>query len=89
VSKQGLEKMVKIVPYKKKPVPGRRSSSVDRRRLENRRKVYSLDYFSKGGAERRKLKDRRRRLRDRRKGWVKVSDWSSIYIDPDSNLKSS
>jgi len=82
--------MVKIVPYKRnKGDPGRRSSSTDRRRLENRRKVYSLDYFSRGGLERRKMRDRRMRQRDRRKGWEKVSDWSSIYIDPDANPNSS
>jgi len=82
--------MVKIVPYNRnKGAPGRRSSSTDRRRLENRRKVYSLDYFSRGGLERRKMRDRRMRQRDRRKGWEKVSDWSSIYIDPDANPNSS
>ncbi|MBU0698673.1 MAG: hypothetical protein KKE59_04510 [Proteobacteria bacterium] len=81
--------MVKVVQYKKnKLLSGRRSSSTDRRRLDNRRRVYSLDYFSQGGIERRKTQDRRKRRHDRRKGWVRVGDWSSIFIDPDSNTDS-
>jgi hypothetical protein len=78
--------MVKVVQDKpSKLLFRRRSSSVGRRRLDNRRRVYSLDYFSQGGIERRKALDRRNRNHDRRKGWVRISDWNSVYIDPDSN----
>nr|MBC8360003.1 hypothetical protein [Candidatus Desulfatibia profunda] len=57
--------MVKVVQYKKnKLLSGRRSSSTDRRRLDNRRRVYSLDYFSQDGIERRKTQDRRKRRHD-------------------------
>ena len=68
---------------------GRTHSSVDRRRLENQRKIYSMDYFSGGGIERRKMKDRRKQQLDRRKSWVKVSQWISVYVDPDSSPYSS
>ena len=53
----------------------------DRRRLDSRRAVYSLDYFAKGGVERRKNTDRRKSHLDRRKGWIRISKWSSIFID--------
>ena len=56
----------------------------DRRRLDSRRTTYSLDYFAKGGVERRKNPDRRKSRHDRRKGWIRVSEWSSIFIDSDS-----
>jgi hypothetical protein len=78
--------MVKVVQYKgSKLLFRRRSSSFGRRRLDNRRRVYSLDYFSQGGIERRKALDRRKRNHDRRKGWVRISGWSNVYINPDSN----
>lgn len=56
----------------------------DRRRLDSRRKVYSLDYFAKGGVERRKKADRRKIRLDRRKGWARISKWSSIFINSKS-----
>ncbi len=56
----------------------------DRRRLDSRRTTYSLDYFVKGGVERRKSTDRRQRRHDRRKGWIRISKWSSIYIGSNS-----
>jgi hypothetical protein len=48
-----------------------------------------MDYFSRGGIERRKMKDRRKQRLDRRKSWVRVSQWSSVYVDPDSSPESS
>jgi len=81
---------MKVVQNKNsKLFPGRRNSGIDRRRLENRRKTYSMDYFSRGGIERRKMKDRRKQQLDRRKSWVRVSQWSSVYVDPDSSPESS
>jgi len=56
----------------------------DRRRLDNRRSLYSLNYFAKGGVERRKSADRRKGRFDRRKGWTRISQWSSIFIDRNS-----
>ncbi len=68
---------------------GRRNSSVDRRRLGNQRTTYSMDYFSGGGIERREMQDRRKQQLDRRKDWAMVSQWSSVYVDPDSSPGSS
>jgi hypothetical protein len=48
-----------------------------------------MDYFSGGGTERREMKDRRKQQLGRRKSWVRVSQWSSIYVDPDSSPDSS
>jgi len=68
---------------------GRSNSGVDRRRIENQRKTYSMDYFSNGGIERREMQDRRKQQLDRRKSWVRVCEWSSVYVDPDSSPESS
>jgi len=62
----------------------RRRSFFDRRSGEDRRKVHNLDYFSKGGVERRSGKERRSKV-ERRKGWIRVSDWVSVFT---GNLKS-
>ena len=81
---------MKVVQNKNnKLFSGRRNSSVDRRRLENQRTLYSMDYFSKGGMERREMQDRRKQQLDRRKSWVRVSQWSSVYVDPGSSPESS
>jgi hypothetical protein len=61
----------------------RRRSLVDRRSGEDRRKVHNLDYFSKGGVERRSGKERRSK-EERRSGWIRVSDWVSVFA---RNLK--
>jgi hypothetical protein len=55
-----------------------RRSGIDRRSGEDRRKCYSLDYFSTGGVERRvHNSDRRAGGPDRRHNWIRVSPWSS------------
>ncbi len=56
--------------------------SIDRRsELDDRREVYTIDYFSKNNIERRKgVNDRRQKLTERRAGWVRVSRWSSVYV---------
>jgi len=53
----------------------------DRRSGEDRRDAYNLDYFLKGGVERRKMAERRRRRRDRRKKWVMVDTSVSVPED--------
>ena len=54
---------------------------VDRRRDQGRREAYNLDYFQNGGLERRtRGRERRQQTEEQRKGWVRVSSWSSAYI---------
>jgi len=63
---------------KKQPMEKRKSDPyLDRRSGEERRTAYDIDYFAGGGAERRK-RDDRRKAKERRKGCVKVSKWSSV-----------
>ncbi len=59
-----------------------RRSRVDRRSGEERRRTYDLNYFLNGGLERRDPDggDRRFRLDERRDGWVRISQWSSVYV---------
>lgn len=78
---------MKTIKSKNKLRFKRKSTCVDRRRIDSRRKIYSLDYFAKGGLERRKKTDRRMGQNDRRKGWVRVSRWSSIFADSDAEIE--
>ena len=50
---------------------------VDRRSGEDRRQIYDADYCENGGVERRSGRERRRHY-ERRKGSIRVSEWSSI-----------
>ena len=50
---------------------------VDRRSGEDRREVYSVDYWEIGGIERRTQKERRLQ-KERRGSCVRVSRWSSV-----------
>ena len=52
---------------------------MDRRSGEDRRKAYSLDYFSNGGFERRSWKEQRSNL-ERRADWARVSEWTSVSL---------
>ena len=52
---------------------------VDRRSGEDRRQVYDADYFQNGGLERRSNKERRQQ-HERRKSFIRVSEWSSICL---------
>ena len=52
---------------------------VDRRSGEDRRQVYDADYFQNGGLEKRSGKDRRQRY-ERRKNFIRVSEWSSVCL---------
>ena len=54
-------------------------SLFDRRSGEDKRKRYSLDYFTDGGNERRKGKERRQ-SEERRSGWARVYKWCSVFL---------
>lgn len=54
-------------------------SGFDRRAEEERRDVYDLNYFENGGAERRRIAERRRN-NEMRTGWQRVSQWSSVPV---------
>ncbi len=51
--------------------------AMDRRCGDDRRKSYRLGYFINGGVERRSGKERRL-LGERRIGWVRATEWSSV-----------
>jgi len=57
----------------------KKRTSIDRRSDTDRRKVYDLDYFVKGGKERRRYVDRRWR-KEMRVNWVRVGKWSSVDL---------
>jgi hypothetical protein len=59
-----------------------RQSRLDRRSGEDRRKIYSLDYFIKGGKERRHINERRHKG-ERRTEWIRIDKWYSIFNDSD------
>lgn len=54
-------------------------SGIDRRKGEERRVLYNLDYFLQGRKERRQWVDRRWR-KELRKGWIRVSKWISVDL---------
>ena len=54
-------------------------SPIDRRSGEDKRKLYSLDYFTEGGEERRRGKERRQ-SGERRTGWARVYKWCSVFL---------
>ncbi len=53
---------------------------LDRRSGEDKRLRYSLSYFGGGGTERRIYKERRRNP-ERRRGYVRISPWTSVGPD--------
>ena len=57
----------------------KRSKRIDRRSGTDRRRLYDLDYFTEGGVERRRFK-KRRSLLERRDGWLRVSEWRSVFV---------
>ena len=56
-----------------------RRSLVDRRSGEDKRKRYSLDYFTDGGEERRRGRERRQ-TGERRSAWARVYKWCSVFL---------
>jgi hypothetical protein len=60
----------------------RRGYRIDRRSGVDRREVHDLNYFIEGGVERRKFEERRSEL-ERRKSWIRVDEWISVFVgDP-------
>jgi hypothetical protein len=51
--------------------------AMDRRSGDDRRQSYRLGYFMNGGIERRSGKERRL-MGERRIGWVRATEWSSV-----------
>ena len=58
----------------------RQDPYMDRRSGEDRRTTYLIDYFSEGKPERREAIERRDK-NERREGYVRVSNWSSVCVD--------
>lgn len=58
----------------------KRYSDIDRRSGVDRRKAHKLEYFMRGGMERRSFRERRS-IKERRMGWVRVSDWCSVRLE--------
>jgi hypothetical protein len=56
-----------------------RRSPIDRRSGEDKRNLYSLDYFTDGGEERRRGKERRQ-SGERRSAWARVYKWCSVFL---------
>ena len=56
-----------------------RRSLVDRRSGEDMRRLYSLDYFTDGGEERRRGRERRQ-TGERRSAWARVYKWCSVFL---------
>jgi hypothetical protein len=54
-------------------------SGFDRRSGIDGRKAHDLEYLLNGGVERRAGEERRSKA-ERRKGWVRLCDYSSVYI---------
>ena len=53
---------------------------MDRRSGDDRRAVYSIDYFANDGSERRRRNDRRTHG-ERREDCINVSKWSSVCAE--------
>ena len=54
-------------------------SGIDRRSGDDRRTAYDMNYFLRGGRERRQWVDRRWR-KEMRKGWIRIGKWSSVDL---------
>lgn len=53
---------------------------MDRRSGEDRRQVHYLNFFADGGRERRRSRERRD-AKERRKGCIQVTKWSSVCVE--------
>ena len=57
-------------------------AGADRRTGQDQRQVYDIEYFQRGGIERRHRAERRA-SRELRKGWVLITPWSSVFLRHD------
>ena len=57
-----------------------RRSGADRRSGEDRRNIYDINYFLNGGVERRHIIKERRLNHERREGWVRITEWGSMFV---------
>lgn len=64
----------------------RRDYWIDRRSGDDRRKVHNLNYFIRGGVERRKFIERRTQ-EERRKNWIRVDEWVSVFVGDPAEIK--
>ena len=70
----------------RKSMTERRGYRIDRRSGVDRRKIHDLNYFIRGGVERRNFRERRSQM-ERRENWVRVDDWISVFMDEPVELK--
>jgi hypothetical protein len=68
-----------MMMYEKKTVQFKRSS-FDRRGDQDRRQHYDISVVEKLGQDRRKSSSERRTSPEKREGWVRVSQWSSVCV---------
>ena len=64
--------------------PKLKRSNEDRRSGRDRRDALDIGYFVVGGEERRRKSRERRQLPERREGWIRVTQWSSLYVGDDA-----
>lgn len=77
---------MKRVNFGKKSLQQRkRDPYLDRRSGEDRRVVYSLDYFLQGKPDRRSGRERRLDL-ERRAGCIRINEWSSVCPEEEETV---
>jgi len=76
---QDIDNIKQAAPRKERFRVPKRRTLFDRRSGEDKRKLYSLDYFTDGGKERRKGRERRQ-SEERRSGWARVYKWCSVFL---------
>ena len=64
----------------------KRRLEIDRRSGFDRREVHDLEYFERGGVERRAMHEKRQ-MNERRVDWLRISPWSSARNDRMFELK--
>ena len=72
--------------FERRKMMERRGYRIDRRSGIDRRKMHDLNYFIRGGVERREFRERRSQA-ERRKNWVRVDEWISVFVDDPVELK--
>jgi hypothetical protein len=57
----------------------RKRAPIERRSEGDKRGTFSLNYFKRGGKERRQLRERRK-PEERRDGWMRIGKWRSEAV---------